>query len=135
MGLDSHASLCSKRVYLNDNALCAFDKQNIHLCGYNRCSFRGKLYSTIVEAITDETLYSLKTPHTLGVMAEKIRSFLEAHPQLQDDRQFDIRSYINEFDENVRSDDEFLTTYNTLVSLQRFFQVCGDHQLFLHADW
>lgn len=116
MGLDTYAT--RNRAELTDEDIAAFGAADINLIGGllsgngNDGSFRGKVYSWLIEEITGETLYQeWIAPDVVAQMADALGNY-------------DVDS------SDLESEDA-----ESLVNLCRFFRVCADRGLGLHGWW
>lgn len=123
MGLDTYARHPKPEndedatyASLSEEEEKAFGRANIALCGGmmsgngNDGSFRGKVYSGLIQEITGESLYqNWIPPERVRVMADKLDSYDGPPPRAEDDE--------------------------TIPNLRRFFRVCVELNLGLVGWW
>ena len=89
--------------------------------GHGKGSFRGKIYSDIIEAITGESLYQEEIPNTtIREMAEKLNNFSPTEAFLKDHAAY------------KQTPSEHLEEYN---NLRRMFNEYAKRGASLHGWW
>ena len=120
MGLDVYAQRGPEEDLTEDDER-AFEAAEISLCGGilsgTTDSFRGKVYSDLVEAITGESLYQEWIPPArVKAMYDALRSCTPA-----------------EFDR--AHDHRFGDVETAVANLRKFMKVCADRGLGLAGSW
>jgi hypothetical protein len=120
MGLDTFAQR-GPDAELTDEDLRAFEAAEIRLCGGvfsgPTDSFRGKVYSGLIHAITGESLYEEWIP------PRRVKRMYEAL----------LRCDPQEFDDD--HDGRFGDVEEAVLNLRRFFKVCAERGLGLYGWW
>jgi len=118
MGLDNFASRIPDDLILTEDDLKAFEEASIDLCGGilsgEGSSFRGKVYSALIEKVTGISLYDEWIP------PETVKSMSEILSKYTAEELFMIINKVSAYD---------IHTEKTMASLQRFFQICAKRGL------
>ena len=141
MRLRCYASIYEHRYKITKEIDEIFEKANIKLCGYHDCSFLGHVYSITIESITKISLYKTRNTKELILINNKLINFIDINnlknfknPQKNDIeliQNIDIRTY---YPETFCKYNFYNFTYEDLINLHKFFQICIDNDLFLQAD-
>lgn len=134
MGLDNIVSKYSKRIYIDSSVRDLFDSTDIHICGYDGTSFRGKTYAAVMETICDVSLYGLLTPYKLKEVVVKLTSFLNQIPKIETDDEIDVRKYFEDYDD-THEEYQYFITIKELCGLREFMRICAENDLYIHADF
>lgn len=118
MGLDNFASRVPDDLILTEDDLKAFEDASIDLCGGilsgDGSSFRGKVYSALVEKVTGISLYDKWIPpETVKSMSEKLSKYTAEELVV-------IIKKVSAYD---------IHTGETMAGLQKFFQICAERGL------
>jgi len=120
MGLDTYASRSPDDLVLLTGDNQAFEEAQIELCGGifsgEGCSFRGKVYSTLIFEITGESLYQEWIP------PEKVKEMYLALASCDPE-------------EAIADSDSLDLIPDEIIELRKFFKVCADRELGLINWW
>ncbi len=124
MGLDSFASREPDDLVLTEDDEKTFEGTGIELCGGilsgDDSSFRGKVCSTLVEEVTNESLYNERLPpETVKKMAETLSKHTPAELA-------GINLSVNAYDDRTEKE---------MAGLQKFFRVCAERGLGIIGWW
>jgi hypothetical protein len=121
IGLDNFAARRPDE-HLTPKDLAAFEEADIHLCGGILSgppdSFRGKVYSELVQDVTGESLYQEWIP------PERARKIYESLANC------DPKEVMRTGDYDERFIDE-----SAIIDLRKFFKVCVERELGLKGWW
>ena len=113
MGLDTYASRSSDDIELTEDDLQAFVDADIELCGGifsgDAGSFRGKVYATLLDGITGESLYANWLP------PETVRHMYASLLACDAAEAIDQWGFRNSLDD--------------ILALRKFFKVCSERGL------
>lgn len=134
MGLDNYASQYVKRIHLSKEIEQVFQDAKIALISDGLGSLRGKSYHAIIDTVCDVNLYSFIHHCVSRQIVEKLNDFMQKIQLDDDNADIDLRNYIEDYDDQYE-DHRYITCKQELKELQKFFQICADYQLYLHANY
>jgi len=126
MGLDNFASQVPDDLVLSEEDEKAFEEAGIELCGGiisgGGSSFRGKVYDTLIEKVTNISLYSKwLCPETVKLISQRLSKYTP-------EELFTIRK-------NMHLLRGSTGTAKEMANLQKFFQVCAERGLGIIGWW